>query len=282
MGSMTMRIRVQLATACTALLLSAVVTNCGPRAAITERSAELADASESAPVTPKICGYEIRKEFAHDRAAFTQGLVYDGGELLESTGVVGQSSIRRVRLSDGQVLKLAVVPPPYFGEGLTKWRDELVSLTWRHGKGFRWDPRSFRKVGEFAYAGEGWGITQNGKSLIMSDGTPVLRFLNPSTMKVERTITVTAGGEPVANLNELEWVNGRILANVWMTDQIVSIDPRSGAVDAVIDLTGLRARAGATGTDAVLNGIAFDPDSGRLFVTGKTWSKLFQIELRGC
>jgi glutaminyl-peptide cyclotransferase len=275
------RTRVQLISACAALLLSAVVTNCGPRAAVSNAS-ELSEAPQTGPVTPRFCSYEVEKEFPHDASAFTQGLLYEDGVLFESTGLVGQSSIRRVRLSDGKVLQQVAVPPPFFGEGLTKWKNELISLTWQHGKAFRWDVQSLRKIGELAYEAEGWGLTDDGKSLILSDGTPVLRFLNPATGTVERTVTVTAGGEPVSQLNELEWVSGEIFANVWMTDQIVRIDPKSGAVTSVVDLTGLRERAGATGTDVVLNGIAYDPGMKRLFVTGKNWPKLYQIALRGC
>ena len=230
----------------------------------------------------RFCGYEVQKTFPHDSAAFTQGLVYEDGQLLESTGQVGASTIRRVRISDGRVLQSVSVPEPLFGEGLTKWKNELVSLTWKGGKGFRWDAKSLRKTGEFSYAGEGWGLTHNGKQLILSDGTPELRFLNPVTMKVENTVTVTARGEPVSNLNELEWVNGEIYANVWMTDQIVTINPNTGAVRSVIDLAGLRQQIEARGPDAVLNGIAHDPATDRLFVTGKYWSKLFQVKLSGC
>lgn len=273
--------RVQLVSACAALLLSAVVTNCGPRAAVTNAS-DAGETQAAAPVAPRFCGYEVEKEFPHDPSAFTQGLLFDRGVLFESTGLVGQSSIRRVRLSDGKVLQQVAVPPPFFGEGLTKWKDELISLTWQDGKAFRWDARSLRKTGEFAYTGEGWGLTHDGKSLILSDGTPVLRFLEPATGKVERTVTVTAQGQPLPHLNELEWVNGRIFANVWMTDQIVAIDPASGIVQSVIDLSALKRRVAADGIDAVLNGIAYDPGTNRLFVTGKNWPKLYQIALRGC
>lgn len=139
-----------------------------------------------------------------------------------------------------------------------------------------------RKTGQFSYTGEGWGLTHNAQQLIMSDGTPVLRFLDPASMKVERKITVTFQGQPVPNVNELEWVNGEIYANVWMTDQIARIDPKTGIVRSIIDLTGLAERAGAQGRDAVLNGIAYDAKGQRLFVTGKNWPKLFQIKLRGC
>ena len=228
------------------------------------------------------CTYQVQKSYPHDPAAYTQGLIYEDGHFFESTGVVGQSTIRRVRVVDGQVLQKVGLPAPLFGEGLTKWRGELVSLTWTGGRGFRWDAKSLRKVGEFSYAGEGWGLTHDGKQLILSDGTPVLRFLNPRTMKVEKRVTVTARGRPLANLNELEWVKGEIYANVWLTEQIVRIDPETGVVRAVIDLKGLRQLADAKEPEAVLNGIAYDAKTDRLFVTGKNWSKLFHVKLQGC
>ncbi len=231
---------------------------------------------------PLACSYKVQKTFQHDPAAFTEGLVYFDGYFFESTGIVGSSTIRRVRIEDGNVIQSILIPQSLFGEGLTKWKNELVSLTWQGGRGFRWDAKSLRRTGTFSYAAEGWGLTQDGKHLILSDGSPTLRFLNPLTMKVERRITVTAGGAPVSNLNELEWVNGEVYANVWMTDQIVSIDPKSGVVKSVIDLTGLRQMAEAPGKESVLNGIAYDANTDRLFVTGKNWSKVFQIVVRGC
>lgn len=241
----------------------------------------LPDPGNAAPAMV-VCTYQVEKSYPHDPTAYTQGLIYEDGHFFESTGQVGQSTIRRVRVEDGRVLRKVSLPGTLFGEGLTKWKSELLSLTWQGGRGFRWDSASLRKTGEFTYSGEGWGLTHDDKHLILSDGTPVLRFLNPRTMKVERRVTVTARGEPLANLNELEWVKGEIYANVWMTQQIVRIDPGSGAVRAVIDLSGLRQQAGAQGTDAVLNGIAHDPKTDRLFVTGKNWSKVFQVKLRGC
>jgi glutamine cyclotransferase len=239
-------------------------------------------AGSAAPPPLSVCSYEVVQTFPHDERAFTEGLLYAGGQIYESTGIVGASTIRRVRLADGRVVKSIAVPPPYFGEGLAKWRNELVSLTWREGKGFRWDAASLRRKGEFAYAGEGWGLTASGSQLILSDGTPVLRFLDPATMKVARTLTVTAWGRPVPNLNELEWVGGEIYANVWHSDLILRIDPASGVVRSLIDLAGLRDRSGAKDPEAVLNGIAYDAAQDRLFVTGKYWSKLFQIRPRDC
>ena len=266
------------------MALAALATACTQGSAIANTPAEESPAlAEATPlVDPVFCGYEVQQAFPHDPTAFTEGLNYDNGEFIESTGLVGSSTIRRVRVADGHVLQSVTVPPPYFGEGVTKWKGELISLTWQNGKGFRWDAKSLRKIGEFSYSGEGWSLTHDGSQLIMSDGTPVLRFLDPQTMKVERKLTVTLQGQPVPNINELEWVDGEVFANVWMTDQIIRIDPKSGVVRSIIDLGGLGRQARAQGRDAVLNGIAYDAKGKRLFVTGKNWSKLFQIKLRGC
>ncbi|MGF7146511.1 glutamine cyclotransferase [Sphingomonas zeicaulis] len=235
-----------------------------------------------APAQPKICGYTVERSFPHDADAFTQGLIYRDGALIESTGLVGQSTIRRVRIEDGQVLQRIDIPAGLFGEGITDWKSELVSITWQNGKGFRWDAKSLRRKGEFAYPGEGWGITQDGRALILSDGTADLRFLDPATMRETRRIEVTVQGRPVRNLNELEYVDGAILANVWHSDYVLRIDPATGAVGTVINLAGLREQAGAEGSEAVLNGIAYDKAGKRLFVTGKNWPKLFEIKLTGC
>jgi glutamine cyclotransferase len=254
----------------------------GKYLAICLASLSLLDCQAAAAPQLLTCSYEVQKSFPHDQSAFTQGLIYFDGHFFESTGLVGFSTIRKVRIEDGKVLQSTLIPGQHFGEGLTNWKSELLSLTWQSGKGFRWDAKSLRKISEFSYAGEGWGLTHNGKHLILSDGTPTLRLLNPLTMKVQKRITVTVNGKPLSNLNELEWVNGEIYANVWMTDQIVRIDPKSGFVQSVIDLTGLRELAEALGEDAVLNGIAHDANTDRLFVTGKNWSKVFQIAVRGC
>jgi glutaminyl-peptide cyclotransferase len=183
-----------------------------------------------------------------------------------------------VDLADGKVLRSVAIPPPLFGEGIVDWGNQLISLTWRGGLGFRWDRATFRKLGEFHYTGEGWALTRNAREIIMSDGTPVLRILDPSTLAVKRRLTVTEDGRPVVNLNELEWVKGEIYANIWMTDSIVRIDPATGKVIARIDLSGLGNPAGR-GTDDVLNGIAYDASGDRLFVTGKDWPELYQIRL---
>jgi len=221
--------------------------------------------------------------FPHDRTAFTEGLLIHDGLLYESTGMVGASDIRVQRLTDGKILRRVIVRPPYFGEGIAIWKDRLVSLTWRHQKGFVWSLPGLKKTGEFAYPGEGWALTGDGRRLIMSDGTAELRFLDPETLKEQGRIRVTAAdGRPVPLLNELEYVDGEILANVWMTDRIARIDPATGRVTDWIDLSPLVAKVraeGADGMDDVLNGIAWDAAKRRLFVTGKNWPRLFEIRL---
>jgi glutaminyl-peptide cyclotransferase len=221
----------------------------------------------------------IVRAYPHDPHAFTEGLIYRDGRLFESTGFAGRSTIREVRLRDGRVLRTLALPPDLFGEGIVDWGDELISVTWRSGVGFRWNRAAFRKLGEFHYSGEGWGLTRSAREIVMSDGTPVLRFLDPKTLKERSRLTVTLDGQPLGNLNELEWVKGEILANVWLTNMIVRIDPKSGKVIARLDLSGLARDAGRGGEDDVLNGIAYDAVRDRLFVTGKNWPKLYEIRL---
>jgi glutaminyl-peptide cyclotransferase len=225
-------------------------------------------------------GYQIIHAYPHDPGAFTEGLFFLGGGLYESTGLEGRSSIRRVRLKTGEVLQKLDIPSQYFGEGIVNWKGTLIELTWRSQVGFVYDLRTFRQLRRFSYPGEGWALTQDGRRIIMSDGTPDIRFLDPQTLKETGRITVTDDGQPVHNINELEWVKGEIFANIWQTDRIARIDPASGAVVGWIDLSGLRASSGA-GDDpnAVLNGIAYDAKDDRLFVTGKLWPKLFEIRL---
>lgn len=227
---------------------------------------------------PKMYGYKIVAQYPHDPMAFTQGLVYDKGGLFESTGLNGHSTLRQVDLKTGRALKSVRVAETYFAEGLAMWGDQLVQLTWRSGVGFVYDKRNFEQIREFRYEGEGWGLTQDGKSLIMSDGTSTLRFLDPQTFAVVKTVDVMDMGKPVTELNELEYVKGEIYANIWKTNRIVRISPRDGKVTGWIDLEGLLPKSDAENAD-VLNGIAYDPDGDRLFVTGKLWPKMFQIEL---
>lgn len=236
----------------------------------------LLGAAPPAPPLP-IVRAEALAEYPHDPAAYTEGLFIDHGELWESTGEVGRSSVRQVELKSGRVLRQAAVPAPYFGEGIVPWRDQILSLTWRHGRGFRWSRKGLKRLGDFGYPGEGWALTSDGTRLIMSDGTPELRFIDPASFKELGRVTVTANGRPVERLNELEYVKGEVLANVWLTDLIVRIDPASGAVKGVIDVSALREKAGATGYDDVANGIAWDAAAGKLYVTGKRWRVLFEV-----
>lgn len=223
--------------------------------------------------------YDVVHVWPHNRDAFTEGLVYFKGDLLESTGLNGQSSLRRVDLKTGKVLQRVEVPSQYFGEGLATLNGKLFQLTWQSQKGFVYDLASFHQEKEFTYTGEGWGLTTDGTWLIMSDGTDQIRFLDPVTFAENRRITVIARGAGVNHLNELEYVQGEIYANVWGTDYVVVIDPATGRVNGVIDFTGLLPASDRDEKTEVLNGIAFDPDGGRLFVTGKCWPKLFEVKL---
>jgi glutamine cyclotransferase len=233
----------------------------------------------AAPARPAVYGYRIVHTYPHDIEAFTEGLFYRDGKLYESTGLNGRSQIREENLEDGRVLRSVAVDRRYFGEGIVDWGSEIRSLTWQGGIGFRWRRSDFAKLGEFHYPGEGWALTRNATDIIMSDGTPQLRFLDPETMAERRRITVTDEGRPVERLNELEWVKGEIFANVWMTSRIARIDPKSGRVTGWIDLTGLVAEQAPPGEDSVLNGIAYDAAKDRLFVTGKNWPRLLEIRL---
>ena len=219
----------------------------------------------------------VVRSYPHDPQAFTQGLVYRNGELLESTGRFGQSSLRRVKLETGEVLQRVDVPRQYFAEGLAVLGDRAFQLTWQNNIGFIYDVNTFAQTGTFRYEGEGWGLTTDGTSLILSDGSSALRFLDPNTFQVTRTLEVRNGDEYVDQLNELEWVRGEIWANVWHKDWIARIDPRDGHVIGWVDVGALLPEATAADPEAVPNGIAFDPATGRLFVTGKLWSRLFEI-----
>ena len=228
---------------------------------------------------PAAYTYEIKNVYPHDRAAFTQGLIYKDGVLWEGTGQYGASSVRKVDLKTGKVLKMIPVPREFFGEGITVFKDKVFELTWQNNKGFIYAADDFAKLGEFKYAGEGWGLTHDSDSLIMSDGTNQIRFLDPETFAVRRTISVTENGRPLDELNELEYVKGEIYANVWQTDRIVRIDPKTGNLTGTVDLSGLLPEADRGADTDVLNGIAYDEAGDRLFVTGKMWPKLFEIRL---
>ena len=224
-----------------------------------------------------LTAYRVIHTYPHDPQAFTQGLIYLDGHLYESTGLEGQSTLRMDDLDSGHVLQERTVPPQFFAEGLTNWGSTLVQLTWQAHTGFVYDRTTFKLLRMFHYDGEGWGLTQDGKRLILSDGTSSLRFLNPNTFAVERTLPVTDHGTPIDQLNELEYVHGEIYANVWMSNRIARISPRTGNVIGWIDLTGLLPVVEQANPNAVLNGIAYDAKQNRLFVTGKLWPKLFEI-----
>ncbi|HEY1127842.1 MAG TPA: glutaminyl-peptide cyclotransferase [Roseateles sp.] len=226
---------------------------------------------------PPVQGYKVVNSYPHDPDAFTQGLFFHDGFLYESTGLRGRSSIRKVDLATGRVLQAVELPGEFFGEGITMWGDRLIGITWQEQTAFVLDLKTFKLWRKFNYAGEGWGITHDGRELIMSDGTAELRFLDPLTFKELRRVRVTASGRPVDLLNELEWVDGEVYANVWQTDRIARINPKTGQVTGWIDLTGLLPQR--SGADDVLNGIAYDAKARRLFVTGKLWPKLFEIQL---
>ncbi|NML11716.1 glutaminyl-peptide cyclotransferase [Sphingobium sp. AR-3-1] len=223
--------------------------------------------------------WTLVKTYPHDSTAFTEGLFFLDGALYESTGLEGQSDIRKVALKTGKVLQRRVVDPPYFGEGIVNWGGKLVSLTWRHRRGFVWNLADFAPLSEFRYDGEGWGMTQDGRSLIMSDGTAQLRFLDPDRLTERRRITVTWNGRAVDRLNELEYVKGEVWANIWYDTRIARIDPATGAVIDWIDVAPLRKAAGVTDSEAVANGIAYDAAKDRVFITGKNWPKLFEIKV---
>lgn len=233
------------------------------------------------PAPPPIEQARIFATYPHDTAAFTEGLLIDHGQLYESTGREGQSDIRRVDLKTGRVLARAKLSASLFGEGIVAWQRHLFSVTWHGGQGFRWTLPGLKRSGGFRYSGEGWAMTDDGQNLILSDGTPVLRFLDPVTLKVVRRVTVTIGGRPLERLNELEYVRGELLANVWMTRYVVRIDPATGKVKGIIDLTPLIAKVALTDRDSVANGIAYDRDANKLYATGKNWPTLFEIALPG-
>jgi glutamine cyclotransferase len=224
-------------------------------------------------------GYEVVHIYPHDPSAYTQGLIYLDGTLYEGTGLEGQSSIRKVQLETGEVLQSYDLPGEYFGEGITDWGSNLLELTWKSNTCFVYDRTTFRVLRTFHYDGEGWGLTHDQKHLIMSDGTAKLRILDPASFKMLKRVNVTYNGRPVENLNELEYIHGKIYANVWMSDRIAIIAPDTGKVLKWIDLSHIFPDRDSLGMNAVLNGIAYDEKNDRIFVTGKLWPKLFEIKL---
>lgn len=231
----------------------------------------------SAPQTIPIYGYRVVNTYPHDPTAFTQGLIYRDGILYESTGLNGQSTLRKVRLETGEVLQRRTVDARYFAEGLTDWGGQLLQLTWQANLGFVYDLGTFERVRTFDYAGEGWGLAHDDARLILSDGTDTLRFLDPATFREIGRVAIRAAGRPVTELNELEVVRSEVFANIWQSDRIARIAPDTGMVTGWIDLAGLMPATERLDVDAVLNGIAYDRQGDRLFVTGKLWPKLFEI-----
>lgn len=223
-------------------------------------------------------GYHVVRTYPHDPKAFTQGLQYVDGFLYEGTGLNGSSSIRKVKLETGEVVQRRDVARAYFGEGITVWKTDLIQLTWQSNVAFVYDRKTFAPRRIFKYKGEGWGLTHDGTDLIMSDGTDQLRVLDPLTFAERRRIKVTAAGTPLRHLNELEYMKGEILANVWTTDLVARVSPDTGRVTGYVDLRGLLTPAEQRSVD-VLNGIAYDEKNDRLFVTGKLWPKVFEIKI---
>jgi glutamine cyclotransferase len=231
------------------------------------------------PLSAETDTYRIIHAYPHDPQAFTQGLVFADGQLYESTGLNGRSSLRMDDLATGSVLQRLTVPSQYFAEGLTDWGSTLIQLTWKAHTAFVYDRFSFRLLRTFQFSGEGWGLTQDGKHLILSDGSSTLRFLNPETFAEVRRIAVTDHGAPVKELNELEYIHGEIYANIWYSNKIARISPETGRVLGWIDLSGILSASELHDPGAVLNGIAYDARHDRLFVTGKLWPKLFEIQV---
>lgn len=257
------------------VVILAIVGSCG----FYEQKAGTSVVESAQKAQTPIYSYRIVNVYPHDPQAFTQGLVYHNGELYEGTGLRGRSSLRRVNLETGKVLQIENLDPRYFGEGITLWNDRIIQLTWTSQIGFVYDRETFKKLREFTYPTEGWGITHDGARLIISDGTDTLYFWDPETLEEIGRIQVRDRDRPIARLNELEYVNGEILANVWQTNLIARISPETGQAIGWIDLTGLLNPQDLTQPVDVLNGIAYDREGDRLFITGKLWPKLFEIEL---
>ena len=259
------------------LRAAAVATVCNMAVLAVTANCEQAGASRSAPVQ----SFTVVQSYPHDPAAFTQGLVFADGEFYESTGLYGESSLRRVEIASGKVLQSRRVDRQYFAEGLALVGDALVQLTWQHQLGFVYDRKTMEPRSTFAYKVEGWGLAYDAKGgLVLSDGSDTLFFLDPKTYSVIRTLRVSDAGRPVRQINELEWIEGEIWANVWQTDRIVRIAPGTGAVNAWVDFASLWPRARRTPPADEFNGIAYDPAGKRIFVTGKKWPRLYEVKIR--
>jgi len=233
---------------------------------------------------PQVWGYQIKAEYPHDPHAFLQGLLYHEGYLYESTGMFGESSVRKVEMNTGKVLLQTDMPRSYFGEGLTLWGDQLMQVTWRTNQGFRYDLQTLKQVGDFQHPyQDGWGLDHNGKELIMTDSGTDLLFLDPGTLNEVRRVTVTDAGEPVEMVNEIEFIDGEVFANFFGSDCIARVDPLTGKVKGWLVLDDILARVGKSvqnrKNDNILNGIAWNKDTKRLLVSGKRWPSLFEIEM---
>lgn len=252
-----------------------------PQAQQAQPAATAAPTPAAAPAPVPLLIARVVHRYPHDPAAFTEGLIWHDGALYESIGLEGRSEVRRVRLADGVVERRARIPARQFGEGLAAWGDQLVSLTWHDGIAHRWAAATLEPAGTAHYTGEGWGLTANATSLIRSDGSATLTFHDPATLAVRRRVAVTVSGRALTQVNELEWVDGAILANVWHQPFLIRVDPADGHVTAVVDLRPIVAEVKARDPEAVANGIAWDAKARRLFVTGKLWPTLFEVAIDG-
>jgi glutamine cyclotransferase len=268
---MMMRVRLLITGACAAALLVAVA--CGGGGGNPNDNGE---GQPMEPTAPTVAVQQVRS-YPHDSTAFTQGLVWRNGRLYESTGRYGQSSLRIVELETGRVVQKVDLAATYFAEGLAAMGDTLYQLTWKEGIAFLYDAGDLRRIGQVAYTGEAWGLTSDGRRLIVSDGSSYLTWVDPATFQVDTTIRVMDGNVPVDQLNELEWVRGEIWANVWHTQQIVRIDPRNGRVKGRLDLTSIIPPV--SDPEGVLNGTAYDEERNRLLVTGKLWPRVYEISI---
>jgi len=244
-----------------------------------KKPAEPPAADKGTTMAEKV-SYEVVASYPHDPTAFLQGLIFHDGGFYESTGQFGRSSLRRVELQSGKVVKKIDLSEEYFGEGLAMVGDRLVQLTWQTHRGFVYERDTFRKIGEFSYQNEGWGLCYDGVNLIMSDGSDTLTYMDSVKFEPVKKLRVTLNGRPVRNLNELEFIEGEIWANVWHEDLILRINPESGRVSSFLDLKGLNKPDASAGGEDVLNGIAYDAAQKRIFISGKLWPKIFEIKLK--
>lgn len=259
---------------------SAAFGACGSDVKASNNAGANGDAAVVASARTPTYAFEVVAEYPHDPKAFTQGLLWHDKRLFESTGIIGESGIREVDFKTGRVIRSRPLAAPHFGEGIVIIGANLFQITWETRKAFVYDWKTFEPKGEFSYDGPGWGLTTDGTSIVMSDGTSTIVWRDPATFAVTKSLSVNDHGTLVTKLNELEWVDGEIWANVWETDQIVRINPETGNVTGWIDLKGILSSLDRTGKEDVLNGIAYDAENSRYFVTGKYWPKLFEIRLK--